>query len=107
MKNCTNCNKELAGNQTKYCSFRCKNTTLVRKRRKANKQKAINLLGGKCKLCGYNKCNDALEFHHINPKEKEFMLSKVWNSKTWEKLLPEIKKCVLLCANCHREVHNN
>ena len=69
------------------------------------KKKLISILGGKCKLCGYNKCIGALEFHHLNPKEKEFSLSANNLCYSWEKILKEGMKCELLCANCHREVH--
>ena len=68
------------------------------------KQKAVDYLGGKCSKCGYNKCLAALDFHHINPHEKDkdytnFRLS-------FDKLKTELDKCVLLCANCHREEHH-
>jgi len=62
------------------------------------------MLGGKCVKCGYNKCTHALEFHHQN-NNKEFTISKQWNSKTWELMKKEVKKCILLCSNCHRELH--
>ena len=61
-------------------------------------------MGGKCCLCGYNKCNGALEFHHINPQEKEFGIC-TGVIRALEIELEEIKKCVLVCANCHREIH--
>jgi len=62
--------------------------------------------GSKCGICGYSKTLKALEFHHLNKDEKDFTFSK-WNKVArWEKLVKEAKKCVLLCANCHREVHD-
>ena len=66
------------------------------------KKKAVALSGGCCILCGYNRCLRALHFHHINPFEKEFSIA---NSKNWEKVKLEIEKCVLVCANCHTEIH--
>ena len=69
------------------------------------KQKAIEYLGGKCSICGYNKCSRALEFHHINPDEKDNTISNLYNY-SWEKIKKELDKCILLCANCHRELHN-
>lgn len=66
------------------------------------KERAVAHLGGRCTVCGYDKCPSAFDFHHIDPDEKDFVIS----SKTsWEAIEPELKKCVLLCANCHREVH--
>lgn len=72
---------------------------------KSRKLKAIEIMGGKCQLCGYNKNLAALEFHHIDPKEKEFVWNKL-NKRSWNRVLEELKKCLLLCANCHRELHN-
>ncbi|MCK9595957.1 hypothetical protein M0R19_02110 [Candidatus Pacearchaeota archaeon] len=73
-------------------------------RRKRLKQEMINLLGGKCSICGYNKCINALDFHHKGDKEKEITILIKNDSR--EKILKETKKCILLCANCHREVHH-
>lgn len=77
----------------------------VAKRRKELRQKAINLWGGKCKICGYKKCDKALEFHHIDGKDKEFGISQRGVTRSWKKVEQELKKCILICANCHREVH--
>lgn len=65
------------------------------------KQKAVDYKGGRCVSCGYNNCLSALEFHHINPGEKELYNSH-W---TFERNKKELDKCILLCANCHREKH--
>lgn len=67
------------------------------------KQSAVNYLGGGCLLCGYNRCLRALHFHHLNPHEKDFNISE---KSTWYDIRNEIEKCVLLCANCHAEVHS-
>lgn len=76
----------------------------VDKRRKLIKKLAIEYKGGKCQICGYNKCERALEFHHKNPDEKSFGLGAKGLTRSWEKTKIELDKCVLLCANCHREV---
>lgn len=73
-------------------------------RQKENKVKAVNLLGGKCSMCCYDKCITALEFHHPDPKEKDPGYKSIKN-KSWEKYWKEISKCILVCANCHREIH--
>jgi 5-methylcytosine-specific restriction endonuclease McrA len=71
--------------------------------KKRKKIELVEYKGGKCVRCGYNKCIEALEFHHRNPKEKDFSISS--NSMGFEKMKLESDKCDLLCANCHREEH--
>lgn len=68
---------------------------------------AIDYKGGKCSLCGYSRCKRALSFHHVNPDEKSFGIAYRGFSRSWEKLRPELDKCVLLCANCHMEIEDN
>ena len=69
------------------------------------KIRAVEYKGGKCEVegCGYNKCIDALEFHHINPEEKEFGVSQY--PYGWERLKKELDKCILVCSNHHKEIH--
>jgi hypothetical protein len=69
-----------------------------------NKKRAVEYKGGKCERCGYDKCVDALEFHHINPtqKDKNFVNIKI---RKWETQKNELDKCICVCANCHREIH--
>ena len=76
----------------------------VKNSRQRLKARLVYIMGEKCCICGYNKCVTALEFHHINPQEKEFTLSTNANIG-FEKAKEEIKKCILVCANCHREIH--
>ena len=61
----------------------------------------------KCEVCGYDKCSEALDFHHKDLNEKEFNIGQALNLRGREKILEEIKKCKILCANCHRELHYN
>ena len=78
----------------------------VQRWRDNTKQRMIDAMGGKCQKCGYNKCNSALEFHHIDPSKKLFELkTALERPKAWDTIVQELKKCVLLCANCHREAH--
>jgi predicted transcriptional regulator len=66
----------------------------------------INAMGGKCCLCGYCKCSAALDLHHKDPSQKEIQFGKVIaNPRAWIKIVAELRKCVLVCANCHREIH--
>ncbi len=57
-----------------------------------------------CAICGYNVCNRALEFHHVEPKLKNFNLNDSNLCRKDELLIEEIAKCILLCSNCHREM---
>jgi hypothetical protein len=76
----------------------------VSKRRKRVKEMAVEHKGGRCEICGYSKCLAALELHHRDPSQKSFSLGDRGYTRSWEKIFLEIQKCVLLCANCHREV---
>jgi hypothetical protein len=82
------------------------NSERVKNWRRETKRKILEISGGKCTNCGYNKCPDALEFHHIDPSTKDFTFGSVSaHPKSWDKILQELQKCLLLCSNCHREVH--
>jgi hypothetical protein len=77
----------------------------VRKRRKRVRETAIASKGGRCERCGYDRCIEALEFHHIEKTGKDFGISAQGYTRSWEKIKQELTKCTLLCANCHRELH--
>jgi len=68
-------------------------------------QMAMDAFGHKCGICGYNKCDRALCFHHLDPEKKETDFGGICQS--WYKMVKDLRKCVLLCANCHMEVHDN
>lgn len=117
-KLCKNCGNEYISNynKSKYCSSKCKKIFLKNKNKKnrqkedsllrwTKKIKAINKLGCKCKNCGDNNIHH-LVFHHLNPEYKENNISKLWTNR-WSDIEKEINKCVLLCDNCHRELHYN
>lgn len=71
--------------------------------RKRAKIKLVEYKGGKCECCGYNKCVGAMEFHHLNSEEKDFTISgKSWS---FEKIKQEVDKCIMVCSNCHKEIH--
>ena len=92
--------KELRHNETKE-----EKLLWSKLRRKNLKLLAIEYKGGKCQNpeCGYNKCVDALEFHHLS--NKDFSISN-GNTPSWERIKKELDKCILVCANCHREIHD-
>lgn len=73
--------------------------------RKRLKNRMIEAFGGKCGICAYDRCIAALEFHHLDPREKDFAFGRMW-SRSWTKIENELMKCVLLCAICHREYHS-
>lgn len=68
---------------------------------------AIAYKGGRCQCCNYNRYVGALEFHHLNPDEKDFGIASKGYTRSWERNKEELDKCVLVCANCHREIHAN
>lgn len=76
----------------------------VQKSRTTQKERMVYVMGEQCQICGYHACIEALEFHHINPEDKLFNFDKS-QTKSWEDNVKELKKCILLCSNCHREVH--
>lgn len=83
-----------------------KSSEAVKRWRANTKSRLVEAMGGKCLICDYSKCHDALEFHHINPEEKEFGLGAIRGSiVSWAKIVQEAKKCILVCSRCHREIH--
>lgn len=84
-----------------------KQSDAVKRWRHNLKHKIVEGFGGRCMCCGYDKCESALELHHIDPSEKEFSFGHIMaNPRAFETLLAEIRKCVLVCSNCHREIHS-
>lgn len=105
MKTCKYCGEnkeENFYNSRKTACKKCHNLKIVANRKRTT-LKAKQLLGGKCSKCGYDKCEEALEFHHKDPTQKDFAIGGSPLSR--KKIFNEAKKCILLCANCHRELH--
>lgn len=69
------------------------------------KEKAVEYKGGECVICGYDRCIKALDFHHLDASLKDFTIGS-YSSISWSKLKIELDKCILVCANCHREIHD-
>lgn len=104
LRECKVCGKKYpynrkAGHRVNVCGS-CK--TL--ERTKANKIKSVDYCGGKCQICGYSRTINALSFHHVDPRKKEFTISRGY-TYSWKKLKKELDKCILLCLVCHAEVH--
>ena len=89
-------------------SKECKSCNYQRKtdNTKVIKQHFVDYKGGSCSLCAYNKCLSALEFHHVDPKKKEFRLSRIQGKKNLHSYYNELEKCILVCSNCHKEIHH-
>ena len=109
---CCFCKKEIDLNDrvkgVRFCSEECRKS-----KRKLNAKKHRIKIFKKfhrfkknkgCKRCGYNKCGASLDFHHIGRKDRR-ITATMWygNSKIIKK---ELKRCILLCKNCHYEIHN-
>lgn len=75
-------------------------------RRYRQKKRAVELLGGKCRHCGWAGNIAGFEFHHLDGNEKEITIGMVAN-KSWAVITRELKKCILLCATCHRIEHSD
>lgn len=74
--------------------------------RRNTKVKIVTAMGDCCQICGYSRCIEALELHHLNPSTKDFSFGDIIaNPRKWAEIAKELTKCVLLCACCHREVH--
>jgi hypothetical protein len=90
--------------EDKFCGKKCKNKHYVQANRRKNKERLVQLHGGKCIRCGYSKSLAALVFHHTD-NNKEFGIGAKGHTRSFDKLVAEAAKCELLCANCHAETH--
>ena len=98
---CSLCKREKTiSNVNSVCSS-CKGEL----RRNSHKKMAIKMLGGRCRLCGYERCQKAFHFHHVDPKMKKFAISNQLHL-AWPRLEEELRKCVLVCSRCHAEIHD-
>ena len=68
------------------------------------KERSVYVMGDSCQCCGYNRCLRALQFHHIDETTKEFQISDNI-TRNWADVRSELTKCILVCANCHQEIH--
>ena len=100
--NCVVCNENLGIN--KKNNTKCM-TCVTKLRRLRLKIKCVEYLGGKCVNCGFDKHLAALQFHHRNSNNKDFLISSI-NTKSWKLIIEELNKCDLLCANCHAVKHS-
>lgn len=113
---CTKCKKDKKESDFSWWKprgrlcYQCKEckAKIATQKSKRNKERAIKIKGGRCCLCGYNNCSKALDFHHCGNKEYEMaaLLKKSWKINE-KKILKELEKCMLVCSNCHREIHSS
>jgi len=110
--NCIICGASLRGKQTKFCSAHCKNRhhqnyASQKSRGLARKLKLVRAAGGCCSMCGYRRNLAALAFHHTDLTRKDFKLDmRSMSNRKLESVLVELDKCILVCQNCHAELHN-
>ena len=110
-KKCKHCGKEFFPKKqakTRHYCYEClpQENYSGSDLRKQIKRWGLEYKGSKCVLCGYDKCISALDFHHMNPQEKEFELSNRNIKLDWDIIKKELDKCIVVCANCHREIHS-
>jgi predicted transcriptional regulator len=86
-----------------YWCKRC-NNFISHNRQKKMKRDAVAYKGGKCYICGYSKYVGSMDFHHVDPTRKDFAISSL-RSYTWSIIQQELDKCILVCKNCHGEIH--
>ena len=117
LRTCLVCGKELTGKQVHYCSDECKRKnyknsnksrtgSYMTLRGKKKKLQFIIEMGGKCSVCGYDKNMSALSFHHLDRDKKTMTLdTRTFCARSIESLREELDNCILLCHNCHMELH--
>lgn len=114
LKRCSRCKKflpisEFGKNKSEKdrLHYVCKTCRRKYDEKHYNESKKImhNLKINGCAICGYNKCDAALNFHHVNPKDKKFSLMIASMNRSNKNILEEINKCILMCCNCHKEIH--
>lgn len=97
--NCTVCKRDYITVARNLVCTTCRSL----KQRLKKRNWGLSLLGDKCSRCSFDK-KEILTFHHLNPQDKKFTISACWN-RGKKFLEPEIRKCVLLCPNCHALEH--
>jgi transposase-like protein len=85
-----------------YRCLKCRSEAVAQWRRNV-KRRLVERAGGQCSICGYDGYQGALQFHHVDPTTKCFVVSRRGNTRSLAELQAEADKCILLCANCHAE----
>lgn len=104
-RTCVLCGKPYIYDRKKgHTASRC-NTCWQRQRRKRCTALALEYKGGECLICGYSQCKRALAYHHLDPAGKDFTIGGA-ETRSWKAMKSELDKCVLVCMNCHAEIHD-
>lgn len=102
--------------QRNWLRDKLKNDPEYKKRHYDNKQKRTDVNrkllqeikeNSPCSACGVYYPSCCMEHHHLDPSTKEHQVSKMISANSWSKIEQEISKCILVCSNCHRKIHNN
>lgn len=103
---CKKCAVSYSMNRSKTKRPHCRK--IYKDWRRKKKEEYVKKKGGKCQICGYDRCLAALDFHHTNPKLKRNDLGTGSNILRLPRneVEEELKKCILVCSNCHREIHH-
>lgn len=108
-KYCTDCKNILSmrsfypkGKKLRHTCKKCEAKSASNRRNEAKKH-AIAYKGAGCLVCNYFGCIEALEFHHLDPLQKDFEIGR--NLKALDQIKEELDKCILVCSNCHKEIH--
>ena len=107
---CKKCGVKLSHNNKSGICRKCKppsktHSEVVAEFRRRRKRELIKYKGGKCEKCGYDKSVWSLHFHHIDPSKKDFNISRKGTCRSLEADKIEVDKCILVCSNCHGEIH--
>jgi hypothetical protein len=101
-KECLGCGKTGDFVRRRFCQ-----SCVYKKRTQTVRTKLVELVGNSCWLCGYNRCLNAIDFHHIDPRNKVYNIGiEKLTHLSWDVAISEMRKCVRLCSNCHKEVHS-
>ena len=96
-----------SGNSTRFCLQIISLILIIYNPYGYNKYTYIYFSTNNTKISSYNKCISALDFHHLNPQEKFYSIASNGTCRDLETDIAEIRNCILVCANCHREIHSN
>ena len=96
-------NNRAAGTKSGICK-KC-DSKYVMNKMIVGKEQAVEYMGGCCSVCGYDKCIRAIEFHHVDPAKKSPTYNKRFRSWSFERKKKELENCIIVCSNCHREIH--